>query len=128
MDQSDALEALAALAHETRLSAFRLLVTAGPEGLPASVIAERLGVLPNTLSTHLGLLSRAGLATGKREGRVIRYAADFGGMRALMSFLLRDCCAGRPELCAPLVAIAESCSVVSERMEGAEGDHNGPAL
>ena len=118
MDQSDALEALAALSHETRLSAFRLLVTAGPDGLPARLIAERLGVLPNTLSTHLGILARAGLVTGRREGRMIRYAADFEGMRALMGFLMRDCCGGRPELCAPLITIAESCSVVSERTEG----------
>ena len=118
MDQSDALEALAALSHETRLSTFRLLVTAGPEGLPANLIAARLGVLPNTLSTHLGLLARAGLVTGTREGRVIRYAANFEAMSALMSFLLRDCCGGRPELCAPLVAIAESCSAASAGMDG----------
>jgi ArsR family transcriptional regulator, arsenate/arsenite/antimonite-responsive transcriptional repressor len=124
MDQSDALNALSALSHQTRLSVFRLLVTTGPDGMPASTIAERLGVLQNTLSTHLGLLSRAGLVTGTREGRVIRYAADFDGMRALMSFLLRDCCAGRPELCAPLIAIAQSCSTASE----AERNDHGPPL
>jgi len=109
MDQKAALEAIAALSHETRLTAFRLLVNAGPEGLPAGTISERLDVLSNTLSTHLGLLVRSGLVRSSREGRSIRYTADFECMRGLMEFLVRDCCAGRPEICSPLVAIAESC-------------------
>lgn len=104
MDQNAALDALAALSHETRLSAFRLLVTAGPDGVPAGEIAARLGVLPNTMSAHLSALARAGLVVPTRRGRVIRYAADYGAMRALIGFLMRDCCAGRPEICAPLAA------------------------
>lgn len=110
MEMDRALAALAALSHETRLSTFRLLVTAGPEGLPASVIADRLGVLVNTMSSHLAQLSRAGLVTTSREGRTVRYAADYGGMRDLMAFLMRDCCDGRPEICAPLAAIADACA------------------
>jgi len=109
MDQKAALDVITALSHETRLTAFRLLVVAGPEGLPAGAISERLGVLSNTLSTHLGLLVRSGLVRSCREGRSIRYSADFGSMRSLMEFLVRDCCAGRPEICSPLAAIAESC-------------------
>lgn len=110
MDMSNALAALGALAHPTRLSAFRLLVVAGPEGMSAGTVAKRLGVLQNTLSTHLGLLLRAGLIASRRQGRTIRYSADFDVMRALMEFLLRDCCAGRAEICAPLAAIAEGCA------------------
>ena len=106
MESKRALEALGALSHETRLSVFRLLVTAGPAGLSAGVIAARLEVLPNTLSTHLGLLARAGLVVPARAGRVIRYSADYDGMRDLMAFLVRDCCAGNPELCSSLLAVA----------------------
>ncbi len=106
MESKRALEALSALSHETRLSVFRLLVTAGPTGLSAGVIAEQLEVLPNTLSNHLGLLARAGLVVPARNGRVIRYSADYDGMRELMAFLVRDCCAGNPEICSSLLAVA----------------------
>lgn len=106
MESKRALEALSALSHETRLSVFRLLVTAGPGGLSAGVIAEQLTVLPNTLSTHLGLLARAGLVVPARNGRTIRYSANYDGMRELMAFLVRDCCAGNPEICSSLVAVA----------------------
>ncbi len=109
MDQSTALAALAALSHETRLSVFRLLVTAGPHGMAAGSIAGKLDVLPNTLSAHLAQLDRAGLIVANRDGRSIRYGADYAGMRDLMAFLMRDCCGGNAEICAPLVAIAAEC-------------------
>jgi DNA-binding transcriptional ArsR family regulator len=103
---------LGALAHEGRLSAFRLLVQAGPEGLPAGEIARRLEVLPNTLSANLTILSHAGLIGSRREGRSIIYASRYGAMRDLLSFLTEDCCGGRPEICAPLndiLACAPAC-------------------
>lgn len=98
--QTWAVEALQALAHGTRLSVFRLLVQAGRTGLMAGEIAQRLGVPPSTMSHHLGLLERAGLATSERESRVIRYRTDYDGMRRLMAFLMEDCCQGDPLLCA----------------------------
>ena len=103
MDKSKALEALAALAHETRLEVFRLLVQAGRAGLPAGEIASELGVVQNTMSAHLSALARAGLMRKERDGRVIRCSADFEGMRALMAYLLRDCCRGERAICTPLL-------------------------
>ncbi|HMQ58100.1 MAG TPA: metalloregulator ArsR/SmtB family transcription factor [Rhizobiaceae bacterium] len=103
MDQSAALAALSALGQDTRLQAFRLLVKAGDEGMPAGEIAARLAVPANTLSTHLRIVEQAGLLRSQREGRVIRYFADFTGMRDLLAFLMEDCCGGRPELCAPVI-------------------------
>lgn len=100
--QDWAVEALQALAHGTRLAVFRLLVQAGSAGLMAGEIAQRLGVPPSTMSHHLGLLERAGLAASERESRVIRYRANYGGMRRLMAFLMEDCCQGDPLLCADL--------------------------
>lgn len=96
---SRALEGFAALSQETRLGLLRLLVAAGPGGVPAGEAARRLGVPPSTLSTHLAVLTRAGLATARREGRSIRYAPDLDGLRGLVGFLLRDCCGGEPGLC-----------------------------
>lgn len=104
-----AVDALSALAHASRLAVFRLLVRAGPEGLPAGEIAREVGALPNTLSTHLAILDRAGLIRARRAGRSLIYSADYDGMRALLGFLMADCCAGRPEICAPLAAIAAGC-------------------
>lgn len=103
MQKRLALSALGALAHETRLDVFRLLVEAGPAGVPAGEIAARLGVLQNTLSTHLALLASAGLIRRTRDGRLVRYAADRDAMRALLEYLLHDCCQGNREICAPLV-------------------------
>lgn len=103
MDKSKALEALSALAQETRLDVYRLLVRAGPEGLPAGEIAERLDVRQNTMSSHLGVLARAGLALRRREGREIVYAADYDGMRRMLTYLMRDCCKGEPAICAPVL-------------------------
>lgn len=102
MEEQRAVVALSALAQSSRLRAFRLLVRAGAEGLPAGVIAEKLGVPPATLSFHLGLLTQAGLVEPRRQGRSIIYALRVEGMRELLGFLSSDCCQGRPELCAPV--------------------------
>jgi DNA-binding transcriptional ArsR family regulator len=99
MKTPDALQALAALSHATRLEVFRLLVTQGAIGLPAGQIAERLEVAPSTLSPHLAQLERAGLATSWRDERRIFYAVNVEGMRALLAFLTEDCCGGHPEIC-----------------------------
>lgn len=106
METKSAVVGLAALAHEGRLSTFRLLVQAGPDGLAAGEIARRLGVLPNTLSASLNVLSHAGLIDSRRDGRSIIYTARYEAMRALLAFLVEDCCAGSPEICAPLAALA----------------------
>lgn len=103
-----AVEALSALAHGSRLAVFRLLVRAGAEGMPAGDIAREIGALPNTLSTHLTILGHAGLIRSRREGRSVIYSADYDGMRALLGFLIEDCCAGRPEICAPLQEAAQN--------------------
>ncbi len=99
MDEARALAALAALGQPTRLSIFRLLVRKEPTGMTAGALAEAVGCPHNTLSTHVAILARAGLVTGRREGRTIVYRADSAGTRALIAFLVMDCCEGRPELC-----------------------------
>jgi len=109
MELSDATEALSALAHEGRLEVFRMLVQAGPNGLRAGEIAEALHVRPNTLSTNLAILARAGLVSGQRDGRAIIYRADFDAMRTLLAFLIADCCSGSPEICAPLSELMGLC-------------------
>ena len=106
MESDDAVEAFSALAQDTRLSAFRLLVAAGPGGMAAGDVARHLGVPANTLSAHLAVLARAGLVASRRESRSVIYAAEMGGVRALLDFLLRDCCQGRPEVCIPLLDAA----------------------
>ena len=92
MDKKDALAALTALSQGTRLDIFRLLVQAGPEGRPAGVIAEALGVAPATLSFHLSNLTHAGLIVQRRESRSLIYSADFGRMNAVIAFLAENCC------------------------------------
>ena len=109
METKSAVSSLSALAHDGRLSTFRLLIQAGAEGLAAGEIARRLGVLPNTLSASLNILSHAGLIASKRDGRSIIYSANYDAMRELLAFLMEDCCGGSPEICAPLVAIASQC-------------------
>ncbi len=106
MEIKTAVASLAALALEGRLSIFRLLVQAGPEGLPAGEIARRLESLPNTLSANLNVLSNAGLVASRRDGRSIIYTANYDAMRDLLGFLMEDCCGGAPEICAPLAAVA----------------------
>lgn len=97
---------LAALAQETRLSIFRLLVEAGPEGVPAGQIGEALDVAPATLSFHLKELNRAGLLSSRQDGRFIYYAADFERMAALMTFLTQNCCQGMPQECLSVMETA----------------------
>jgi ArsR family transcriptional regulator len=108
MQLPTAVEALSALAHDHRLAVFRLLVRAGADGMPAGEIARAAGVLPNTLSTHLAILTRARLIRSRRDGRSVIYSADYAGMRDLLGFLVADCCAGRPEICAPLMDVARA--------------------
>jgi DNA-binding transcriptional ArsR family regulator len=108
MEITQAVNALGALAQETRLAIFRLLVQAGPEGLPAGRIAEALAVSPATLSFHLKELSHAGLAHARPTGRFVIYSADFEQMAALMSFLTRNCCRGMPDACLQVVETALS--------------------
>lgn len=102
MDLHQSVLTLSALAQETRLAVFRLLVKEGPDGLPAGRVAERLGVTPATLSFHLAQLERAGLLSSQRHSRQIVYRVDLEGTRRLLAFLTEDCCQGRPELCAGL--------------------------
>ncbi|MBW3096598.1 ArsR/SmtB family transcription factor [Pseudohoeflea coraliihabitans] len=103
METARAVEAFSALGQDTRLATFRLLVKAGPEGLPSGEIGERLGIRQNTMSTNLGILRSAGLVRRSREGRTIRYRADFEGIATLLSFLLEDCCGGQPAQCRSLM-------------------------
>ena len=96
MESEDALTALTALAHPTRLAAFRSLVEAGNAGLPVGTLRERLDVPPATLTAHLNVLRAAGLVLDRREGRVINVRAGYERMDALVGFLMRNCCAGEP--------------------------------
>jgi DNA-binding transcriptional ArsR family regulator len=105
MELNNAAACLAALAHEGRLKAFRMLVQAGVMGLPAGEIARRLETPPNTLSANLNVLSHAGLVRSRRQGRSIIYTAEYDRMRALLGFLVEDCCGGSPEICAPLADV-----------------------
>jgi DNA-binding transcriptional ArsR family regulator len=99
MEKQAALAALSALAQESRLDVFRLLVQAGAEGLPAGLIGERLGLPAATLSFHLSQLRHAGMVGFRREGRSLIYAAEFGAMAALLAFLTANCCQGNPAAC-----------------------------
>jgi ArsR family transcriptional regulator len=92
MDSPQTVQALGALAHETRLALYRMLVERGPDGLPAGVIAERLGMPPSSLTFHVQHLHRAGLVTQRRLGRQLIYAADFSAMNALIFYLTENCC------------------------------------
>ncbi len=107
MDVIEALQALSALSNETRLWVFRLLVQAGPAGMAAGEIADRLSSRQNTMSSHLKFLARAGLISSHREGRQVRYRADYDTIQGLVLFLMEDCCQGKAEICGP---VAESLS------------------
>lgn len=121
MDKTRTLAALTALAQPTRLEAFRRLITAHPDALPAGEIARACRVPHNTMSTHLAALTRAGLVAARRAGRTMNYSADLAGFRALITFLTRDCCRGRPEICAPLLAdLADPCAAPARRREKAD--------
>ena len=107
MERKAAIAALSALAQETRLDVFRLLVALGPAGLPAGVIAERLGVLPSSLTFHLNLLHRAGLISQTRRSRQLIYAAEYGAMTDLLAYLTENCC-GTGTNCAPACSPADA--------------------
>ena len=110
MLERQALSAFAALSQETRLRILRHLVIAGPGGLAAGAIAERVEVSASNVSFHLKELERAALLSARRDGRSIIYRADFGAISGLIRFLMEDCCAGRPEICLPAVAVAACCA------------------
>src|SRR4030088_3518787 len=103
MKKADVVAALAALAQDSRLDVFRLLVQAGPEGMPAGAVATALDLAPNTLTFHFDRLRVAGLVTVRRDGRSMIYAAQFETMNALLGFLTENCCAGAADKCAPAV-------------------------
>ena len=109
MESTFAIVALASLAQATRLDVFRLLVRHEPDGLAAGEIARQLDVPQNTMSSHLATLSRAGLVTSDRHSRSIVYRADIDALRELTLFLVKDCCAGSTQLCAPLIAELTPC-------------------
>ncbi|NKM86541.1 metalloregulator ArsR/SmtB family transcription factor [Rhizobium laguerreae] len=109
MEQEKAILGLAALAQSTRLEAFNLLVRHEPEGLPAGEVARILAIPQNTMSSHLAVLSRAGLIDVERRSRQMVYRANIDTLRNLTLYLVRDCCGGRAELCAPLVAELTPC-------------------
>lgn len=116
METLNAAELLAALGHESRLGIFRLLVEAGPDGVIASAIGEQLGLPSTTLSFHLAHLSRVGLIRGQKEGRFIRYSAEYPTMDELIAFLTRNCCQGKA--CLPKTA---TCDTTAKRRELASG-------
>jgi ArsR family transcriptional regulator, arsenate/arsenite/antimonite-responsive transcriptional repressor len=106
MKKTDALAAFGALSQETRLDVFRRLLRAHPGAMPAGDLAKDLEIPASTLSTHLAILARAGLVTAERRGRTILYAADTEGAKELLTYLINDCCGGKPELCRPLLDAA----------------------
>ncbi|MBK5961683.1 transcriptional regulator [Rhodoplanes elegans] len=118
METEATLIALAALAQSTRLDVFRLLVKHEPGGMPAGDVAKALAVPANTMSAHLAVLTRAGLVAAERRGRSIVYRADLVRFRAVMLFLLKDCCGGRTEVCAPLIADLAPCCPATEPADG----------
>ena len=109
MESQEAILALAALAQSTRLDVFRLLAKHEPEGLAAGDIAKTLAVPQNTMSSHLAILSRAGLVTAQRFSRSIIYRADLKAFQSVVLFMLRDCCDGRPEICVPVIESLKPC-------------------
>lgn len=106
MDTKDTISALAALAQESRLAVFRLLVQLGPEGMAATKIGEQLGIAPSSMSFHLKELVHANLITSRHEGRFVIYSANFSTMNALIGFLTENCCGGN--VCSPVVACCSS--------------------
>ena len=104
MDKKNAIEGFSALAQDTRLTAFRYLVSALPERKNAGEIARHCKVPHNTMSTHLAILERAGLIDSEKEGREVIYSADISGLRGLVNYLAKGCCGGRPEICGEVFA------------------------
>jgi len=123
MNQAAAIAALSALAQENRIDVFRLLVTAGPGGMPAGAIAETLGIPAPTLSFHLAQLKHAGLVTCRRESRSLIYAANYPTMNGLIGYLTENCCGGHPEACG--IAVCEPAA--SKRQSEGASRHEAPA-
>jgi ArsR family transcriptional regulator len=118
MDENEAIVALSALAQATRLETFRLLVGREPEGVPAGELARLANVPQNTMSTHLAILARAGLVRGERHSRSIVYRANLQRFREVTLYLIKDCCGGRADLCAPLIADLTPCCSPKEVVHG----------
>lgn len=121
MDEKDIIDRFSALAQETRLAVFRLLVRHEPDGLPAGEIARQLAVPHNTMSAHLAVLVRAGLAVSQRKSRSIIYRAHFDHMQETLGYLVSDCCAGHPDICKPLLSSLAQCAQ-SQKTEGTPCD------
>ena len=109
MNEHQALAALGALAHPTRLDAFRQLVTTEPDGMPTGALVEASGLTQSTFSTHLAVMAKAGLVKAEKQGRQQIQRASIDTLRALMTFLAKDCCQSSPELCEPLLAELSCC-------------------
>ncbi|MGE6440475.1 ArsR/SmtB family transcription factor [Psychrobacter sp. NPDC078409] len=118
MEITNAIASFAALSQDTRLKAFKLLVSHEPEGLPAGEIARQLSVPHNTMSAHLSVLARAGWVVSQRHSRHIIYRASLSHMDNVIQFLLQDCCAGHPELCASLMDSLNGCRVNESAEQG----------
>ena len=110
MESQQAILAFAALAQTTRLEVFRALIRAEPKGISAGDLAKQLAVPANTLSAHLNVMTRAGLVRGERHSRTIIYRAQIEEVRAIIGFLMKDCCEGRPDICAPLLNEMSCCT------------------
>jgi DNA-binding transcriptional ArsR family regulator len=119
MENRIAVKRLSALAQESRLAVFRLLVKAGRDGVPAGDIARTLDITPNTLSAQLNILANADLLTSRRDGRSIIYSANFDRMSELLLYLMEDCCQGRPEICAPLAEAVSRAACCGQPQKGA---------
>lgn len=117
MEMREAVAALLALAQDSRLTIFRLLVAAGPDGLAAGRIAEAVGLAPATASFHLGQLRNAGLVSSRKAARSVVYVAEFRRMNALMAYLSENCCAGRADLCPEPLCDAVMCADVCAEEE-----------
>jgi DNA-binding transcriptional ArsR family regulator len=115
MKKLEAVAALAALAQDSRLDVFRLLVQAGPDGMPAGDVAAALKIAPNTLTFHFDRLREAGLVAVRRDGRSMIYAAQYERMNALLGYLTENCCQGRPEACAPAVCKPKAASAARQK-------------
>jgi len=107
MNETQALQALGALSQETRLQIVRLLVKAGPDGMPAGAIGEAVAASSSRVSFHLGHLEHAGLIQSRRNARSIIYSVTFNALSGLVRFLMDDCCQGRPEICQPIIDAAK---------------------
>ncbi|GJM03139.1 MAG: transcriptional regulator [Rhodomicrobium sp.] len=103
MDNKTAIKSFSALSQQTRLDVFRLLVKAGVDGALSGEIGEKLQVRQNTMSANLTVLLNAGLVRNERQGRTIRYFANYEAVRGLLAFLMEDCCGGSPEICQPII-------------------------